>query len=414
MADSRLALPDVRLDVGVRAHCRRVATWSCELARALGLSDSERRLAEQAALSHHLPELLLDDEARRRLLADIRVEECGEESLIAEDVRQVLLSFWGNREMWDASIAKVVAVLELSDDFDQHFESQPLFHGQEPDQCGGSAVQTMMSYLQVTSRADVSRVIDRLPIFPRAARQVVKKVSNPEVTVHELETVASLDPVLSGLIIQTANSAYFSPARPIASIQHGVAYIGVEIARKVLLAATIRGNFASMRLHQLWNHSLDVAQAAEQLAQRSASKIDPSEAFLAGLVHDIGRLAFSIMPARFLERFWRLTDGGCPPVQAELCLSGRSHTEVGAETLLQWKFPDAMVEAIRWHHSPEGCSSPLASLLYMAEFVSDSDEDLPSYVRFNAASRQAGIDPDVIAEIGRHDLASLDILRFAA
>ncbi len=414
MADGHMVLPEVRLDVGVRAHCRRVATWSCELARALGLSDSERRLAEQAALSHHLPELLLDNEARGRLLADICLEESGEQSLIDEDVRQVLLTLWGRREVADGSIAKVVAVLEISDDFDQHFEAQPLFAPDEPDQCANSAVQTMMSYLQVTSRADVSRVIDRLPIFPRAARQVVKKISNPDVTVHELETVASLDPVLSGLIIQTANSAYFSPARPIASIHHAVAYIGVEIARKVLLASTIRGNFASMRLHQLWNHSLDVAQAAEQLSQCSELKIDPSEAFLAGLVHDIGRLAFSIMPARFLERFYRLTDGGCPPVQAELCLSGRSHTEVGAETLLQWKFPDSAAEAIRWHHAPERSASPLASLLYVAEFVSDSDEDLPSYVRLNAACRQAGIDADVIAEIGRQDVSSLDSLRFAA
>ena len=215
------------------------------------------------------------------------------------------------------------------------------------------------------------------------------------------------------MIIQTANSAYFSPTRPIGTIQHAVSYIGVDIARKVLLASTIRGNFASMRLHRLWNHSLDVAQAVEQLAQKT-SKADPAEAFLAGLVHDIGRLAFSIMPPRFLERFYRLTDGGCPPVQAELCLSGRSHPEVGAETLLEWKFPAAAVDAVRWHHAPERSSCPLASLLYLAEFVSDSDEDLPSYVRLNEACRKIDADADVIAEIGRHDSGSLDILRFAA
>src|SRR4029077_6370935 len=130
-----------------------------------------------------------------------------------------------------------------------------------------------------------------------------------DVTVHQLESVACLDPVLAGRLIQTANSAYYSPMRPIASIQHAIAYLGVDATRKILLAATIRANFASMRLHQLWNHSLDVAQAAEELARRSELKIDPSEAFLAGLVHDIGRLAFSIMPSAFLERFYRLTDG---------------------------------------------------------------------------------------------------------
>ena len=64
-----------------------------------------------------------------------------------------------------------------------------------------------------------------------------------------------------------------------------------------------------MQLHRLWNHSLDVAQAAEMLAGQSQGKIDPDEAFLAGLVHDIGRLAFAIIPAQFLQRFNRLTDG---------------------------------------------------------------------------------------------------------
>jgi putative nucleotidyltransferase with HDIG domain len=356
----------------------------------------------------------LDNHARSRLLADICLEESGEQSLLDEDVRRVLLTFRGRRKVIDPSIAKVVAALEISDDFDQFFEAGPLFEPEEADQCASSSVQTMMSYLQVTSRADVSRVIDRLPIFPRAAKQVVKKVADPEVTLDELESVASLDPVLTGRLIQTANSAYYSPARPIGSIQHAIAYIGVDVTRKVLLAATIRGNFASMRLHQLWNHSLDVAHAAEELSRHATAKIDPSEAFLAGLVHDIGRLAFSIMPARYLERFNRLTDGGCPPVQVEQCLSGRSHAEVGSETLTQWKFPEWAVEAIRCHHSPERSSSPLASLIYLAEFVADSDEDLPSFARLTSACRQAGIDADAIAQIDGKDRDILDGLRFVA
>lgn len=414
MGEARLVLAEGEAGVGVRAHCRRVAAWSCELARALGLSEAERKLVEQAALSHHVPEVLLDDPARRRLLADLRIEESGERSLLPDDVRQTLLVFWGRKEIPDTSIAKIVAALEIADDFDQYFEAQPIFEPDEPDQCANSSVQAMTSYLQVTSRSDVSRVIDRLPIFPRAARQVVKQVSNPEVSVHQLESIASLDPVLAGRLIQTVNSAFYSPSRPIGTVQHAIAYLGTELTRKILLAATIRGNFASMRLHQLWNHSLDVAQAAEQLARVCTTKIDPAEAFLAGLVHDIGRLAFAIMPAAFLERFSRLTEGGCPPIQVELCLSGRTHAEVGSDTLTQWKFPAAFVEAVRWHHAPERCASPLAGLLYLAECMSDSDEDLPSYARLLSACRQAGVDSNVLAEIGDQPRESLDALRFAA
>jgi putative nucleotidyltransferase with HDIG domain len=414
MADSRIVLPERRVGLGVRAHSRRVATWSLELGRALGLDGAERDLAEQAALYHHTPEVLLDDQARGRLLADLGCQESGEQSLIPEKVRQILLTFWRRRAPSDPSTGKMAAVLEISDDFDQFFEAKPLFDPEEPDQCATSSVETMMSTLQAASRADVARVLSRLPIFPRAARQVVKLVSRPDVTIHELESVASLDPVLAGRLIQTANSAYYSPARPIASIRHAIAYVGVEGTRQVLLAATIRANFASMRLHQLWNHSLDVAQAAEQLARRSESKTDPSEAFLAGLVHDIGRLAFAIMPAAFLERFYRLTDGGCPPLQVELCLSGRSHDEVGADTLAQWKFADHIAEAVRCHHVPERSPSLLASLLYLAESCADSDEDLPSYVRFRLACQRAEVAADAIEEIGCQERDNLNTLRFVS
>ena len=64
-----------------------------------------------------------------------------------------------------------------------------------------------------------------------------------------------------------------------------------------------------------------------------------------------------------------------------MCLSGRCHGEVGSETLTQWKFPAEIIEAVRWHHRPERSELPLSSLLYLAEFVTESQEDLPSYVR---------------------------------
>jgi putative nucleotidyltransferase with HDIG domain len=398
----------------IRAHCLRVAAWSSELARAIGLCEPDRNLVEQAALAHHVPEVLVDDHARQRLLAEMHLEAKGEQPIVPPEVQNVLETLWGRRPIADPNMGKIVAVLEISDDFDQYFESEPLFDSEAADQCTNSSVEAMMTYLQVTSRADVGRVIERLPVFPRAAREVVRLVSNPEVGPRELETVASLDPVLAGRLIQTANSAYYSPRQPIGSIFHAVSYVGTETARRVLLAAAIRGNFSSPQAHQIWNHSLDVAQIAELVALHASNKIDPAQAFLAGLIHDIGRLAFAMMPVSFQERFQRLNDAGCPLAEVETCLSGRSHAEVGAETLTQWKFPLEIVEAVRWHHRPERSSLPLASLLYLAEFISESQEDLPSYVRINSATRLAGITMDALAEINDKSAGSLESLKFAA
>ena len=407
-------LSEVRGNEAIRAHCLRVATWSSELAGAIGLSESDRNLVEQAALAHHVPEVLVDDQARGRLLAEMHLEAEGERPFISDNVRAVLETLWGRRSIADPAMGKIVAVLEISDDFDQFFESEPLFDADSLDQCTNSSVEAMMTYLQVTSRADVSRVIDRLPVFPRAAREVVRQVANPDVGPREMEDVASLDPILAGRLIQTANSAYYSPRQPIGTIFQAVSFIGTETARRVLLAAALRGNFSSPQAHQLWNHSLDVAQMAELVAIHSSVKIDPAQAFLAGLIHDIGRLAFAIMPVAFQDRFQRLTDGGCPPVEVEMCLSGRCHGEVGAETLAQWKFPLEIIEAVRWHHRPERSALPLSSLLYLAEFITESQEDLPSYVRINTASRLAGISMGALADIRQNNAGSLESLRFAA
>src|SRR5580704_101405 len=318
-------LIEARGDEAIRAHCLRVATWSSELASAIGLSESDRNLVEQAAIAHHIPQILVDDQARRRLLAEMHLEAKGEEPFISDRVRAVLETLWGRRPIADTAMGKIVAVLEISDDFDQYFESEPLLDPGAEDQCTNSSVEAMMTYLQVTSRADVSRVIDRLPVFPRAAREGVRQVANADAGPREMEAVASLDPVLAGRLIQTANSAFYSPRQPIGTVFHAVSYIGTETARRVLLAAAIRGNFSSPQAHQIWNHSLEVAQTAELVAMHATVKIDPSQAFLAGLIHDIGRLAFGIMPVAFQERFQRLTEGGCPPVEVEMCLSGHCH-----------------------------------------------------------------------------------------
>jgi putative nucleotidyltransferase with HDIG domain len=414
MISRRVVLPNSGWDAGTESHCQRVAAWSGELCNALGLSESDRKLVEQAAISHHIPEVLLNDDGRRRLLADLRVTEGGDKPLIPEDVRQLLLAFQGRCPSSGSALAKLATLLEISDDFDQFFEAEPLREPETAGLCTDSSVETMMSYLQVTSRADVGRVIDRLPVFPSAARDVVRYASNPESGIRELEKAASMDQVLAGLLIQTANSAYYSPDRPIAAIRHAISYIGLETARKVLLAAAVRSTFATLRHRQLWNHALDVAQVAEHLARRSKLRCEPAEAFLAGLVHDVGCLAFSMMPPNFLERFYRLTSRGCPPVEVEMCLAGLCHGEVGAETLKQWKFPDALVEAVRWHHRPERSSGCLASLVYLGEFWSGSEEDLPSCIRLRTALERAGISPETLTEIGRKEKGYLESLRFAA
>ncbi|MBV8820582.1 MAG: HDOD domain-containing protein, partial [Acidobacteriaceae bacterium] len=119
--------------------------------------------------------------------------------------------------------------------------------------------------------------------------------------------------------------------------------------------------------------------------------IDPGEAFLLGLLHDIGKLALLLMPKGINSTLERLAARGCQISAAELVLCGFDHGDAGAEVLRHWKFADELIEAVEHHHEPERSEGPLASLLYLAEFWTDSDEDLPSNARLNYALKKCNL-----------------------
>ena len=128
----------------------------------------------------------------------------------------------------------------------------------------------------------------------------------------------------------------------------------------------------------------------EQLAKISR-KVDPSEAFLAGLLHDVGKLAIALLPSELNSSLDRLMIKGCQPAVAEVVVCGFDHAEAGADILRHWKFTDELIAAIRFHHTPERTSSAMAAILYLTEYWTDAEEDIPSNARLEAAFEKAGV-----------------------
>jgi HD-like signal output (HDOD) protein len=125
--------------------------------------------------------------------------------------------------------------------------------------------------------------------------------------------------------------------------------------------------------------------------------VGSEEGLLIGLVHDVGSLAVQTLSGATLERYSRLVEKGCPPVYVEQSLFGRDHGEIGSEILSLWSFPARIVEAVRFHHQSERSESPVASMLYLAEFWSGQDEDLPSFVRIRECTVRTGISIESLA-----------------
>jgi HD-like signal output (HDOD) protein len=96
-------------------------------------------------------------------------------------------------------------------------------------------------------------------------------------------------------------------------------------------------------------------------------------------------MALETLPARVSEAHARLVEDGCPPAYAEDLLLGCDHAEIGAQVLRSWRFPDHLIEAVRFHHRPADSDSQLASALYLAEFWAETDEEVPRRRHWDAA-----------------------------
>jgi putative nucleotidyltransferase with HDIG domain len=140
----------------------------------------------------------------------------------------------------------------------------------------------------------------------------------------------------------------------------------------------------------LWPHSLDTADMSCQLAARSGV-VETGQAYLCGLLHDVGRIALEAVPLYDSARLFGFIRAGCPRVYAENLLLRTDHGTLGAHIARYWRLPEPLVEAIQHHHRPEAVQNPLASVLYLGEFLTGGEEDLPSRYRLNVALRRLNL-----------------------
>jgi HD-like signal output (HDOD) protein len=416
MATSIVRLPEQAPGVqdGVKAHCRRVAAWCEEIAAKLKLPADESLALQRAALLHHEPKAFADN-ALRRLLADLGLPTDGlstaqtrSSSALAEQILRAVRTGTGARPTSRA--AELARILEAANLFDEQLEYAP-FEEDQIDHVLSRAAQNqgmidaavgfVLNHLRRVSRDDLQAVLPKLPVYPTIAMRMFKALASSDVNLGLLEAIAKSDQVIAGKLVKAANSAYYSPWKQIRTVAQAISYVGIEDARRILLASGVQPLFSSPRLRHLWKHAIEAAQVTERIAIITGC-VDPGEAFLAGLLHDSGKLAISLLPGEVNEAMERLIKKGCQPTTAELVLCGFDHADAGADVLRYWRLPEDFIEAVRVHHQPERTESPLASVLYLTEYWTDSEEDLPSHTRFEYSLHALGLSREVLQSARLH------------
>jgi putative nucleotidyltransferase with HDIG domain len=380
---------------------RRVASLVREIAARAGLGPADSAALAGSALLHHYPPEVLETETLSRLLGALRTGfPTGAASPFpSQAVRGVLERFHGTKS-GDASSA-LAQIVEVANFFDERLEFLP-FETMNVEQVFDEldwiardgfldpAVVALLAGLRQVHMQELVDQVQWLPVFPAVLLRALALTAEEDSSFSQIEEVVRTDQVLAGHLLRVANSALYGAIQRIASIRQAIARVGVDICRKVMMASAFQPLFVSTTLRELWQHSLVMARLTEGLAEL-CGRIDPHEAFLAGLVHDVGRLAFQKLRREYVSDYQRLVEGGCEPVFAELVLCGFEHGAAGAEILRSWSFPDPLIEAVQYHHRPEAGGSLLGAALYLAEDRSGSREDLVSPVRLSLAYDRLGI-----------------------
>ena len=209
--------------------------------------------------------------------------------------------------------------------------------------------------------ADIAAEVGDLPGLPDIAMRVFQMAEGDEWNVADLEQEIRRDQALTARFLRLANSAHYGARRTVGSLNQALTMLGSKKIRTVLLAAAVEGfhqaTHSNFEDRVLWQHALAVGFVSQHLAQQ-LQLCNPEEAFIAGLLHDIGRVVMDErVPSQYQRVVDRVNESDESLGAAEREVFGYDHTQVGFLLATAWALPDAIADTIRWHHEPEAAQS---------------------------------------------------------
>lgn len=227
------------------------------------------------------------------------------------------------------------------------------------------------------------REISHIATLPEITLKIIQLVESPTSTAQDLHKVINNDPALCSRILKVVNSAFYGLPGQIGSINRAIVLLGLNAVKNIAIAASLtklfRGgsltpNFAAK---DLWEHSIAVGTASKMIAD-SMKLAFADEAFLAGLIHDIG-IVVEIQYDRhkLIEAVTRTNAGpdGVPArslLETEEEVFGANHQDFGSGLCVKWKFPKSFANATGYHHRPmdlPGEGRTMACIIAIADHI---------------------------------------------
>jgi HD-like signal output (HDOD) protein len=206
--------------------------------------------------------------------------------------------------------------------------------------------------------------------------KLLATISREDVSFAQVATLIESDTVLAGNVLKVVNSALYGFRGTVNSVRHAVAILGVDRLRNLSLGFSVARMWTHIPTPEGWSaskfnqHSLAVGIMADLLAQRAEAPY-PEGAFVAGLLHDIGKLLIATgAPAGFSGILWSLKEPGANELDCEMEVLGTTHAELSGMALERWNLPLPIRQSAIFHHDPDRADDGglhLSHVIYAAD-----------------------------------------------
>jgi putative nucleotidyltransferase with HDIG domain len=215
--------------------------------------------------------------------------------------------------------------------------------------------------------------VKSLPSLPRLYLELTRELQSAEPSIAKVTEIVSRDLGLTSKLLQLVNSSFFGLPQPISDVGKAINLLGMDMLKAIALASGVASQFKTVRIpgssmEALWIHSFNTGALARELCQAEA--LEPAaanDAYMAGLLHDIGKLILAgYLPDEFKQAHYVADARRLPLWAAEKAILGVSHAELGGYLLGLWGLPESVIKAVAYHHRPQaGPSAGLAPLLFV-------------------------------------------------
>ena len=197
--------------------------------------------------------------------------------------------------------------------------------------------------------------IQAMPSVIVKALNVMKK---PTTSMKELGDIVMFDQSLTIKILALVNSAYYGFSQQISSINIALSLLGMVKVKNIIVAVAMKPMMSNQGDKELWKHSMRVAAGCEYLA--NVTKVmDSDEAFIAGFVHDVGKIVLHMTNQKLYTKVLNAVEVGTNILDAERKYFDSDHVKTGSLLAKRWQLPILLANIISYHHAPSLSSIPV-------------------------------------------------------